>query len=52
MKVKLSDFSEEIRYVVECPECGDCYEGTDDPAYEESFYCEGCQKIIAIEDDL
>ena len=52
MEVKLSDFSEEMRYVIECPKCGDYLESPDDPAYDEEIYCDGCQTVLEIVDDI
>ena len=52
MSIKLSDFSEEVRYVWDCPLCGYCNEQPDDPNYEESCYCENCKESSDIEDDI
>ncbi len=49
--MKRSEISEEIRWVWNCPECGYCNEGSDDPDYEDEVSCEECNKTFEIEED-
>jgi len=50
-KIKLSDFSEETRYVVECPSCGDYLETPDDPENSGEIFYDGCSTLFKIEAD-
>ena len=50
MKIKRSDFSEETIYVVDCPNCGELIEMSEDPTYEDYGACDHCQEGFDIED--
>ena len=46
--VNFDDFSEESRWVIECPKCNNLTETLDDPQYEEYITCEHCNEILYI----
>ena len=48
--MKRSEISEEIRYVFECPKCGELNEQCEDPEDETTVLCDFCTQEIEIED--
>jgi len=51
MKISVHQFSEEISYSFTCPNCNECDDIDDDPAYQEKVTCTNCDTEITIEHD-
>jgi len=47
-KVEYSDFTEIIKYGIECPECGDFIELDERPDQGETIFCEGCETELEV----